>query len=77
MANNYDSDELYPLQLMYCDNCWHAQLSYFVDREKLYRNYYYVSGTSNTLRQWFKDFAKRVGGKGSILDVASNDGSSV
>lgn len=77
LANNYDSNEKYPLKLMYCDNCWHAQLSYFVDPEKLYRNYYYVSGTSNTLKEWFSDFADRFGeGKDKpILDIASNDGS--
>lgn len=81
LANNYDSDEKYPLKLMYCDECWHAQLSHFIDPEKLYRNYYYVSGTSNTLRQWFSDFADRIiaefeGQRGKfILDVASNDGS--
>ncbi len=74
LANNYDSDEKYPLKLLYCDKCWHAQLSYFVDPEKLYRNYYYVSGTSNTLRQWFKDFASKQSGN-TVLDVASNDGS--
>ena len=77
LANNYDTYEKYPLGLEYCEDCYHAQLTYFVDPEKLYRNYYYVSGTSNTLRQWFSDFAVKVSKEksGTILDVASNDGS--
>ncbi len=75
LANNYDSHEKYPLEILYCGKCWHAQLSYFVDPEKLYRNYYYVSGTSNTLREWFADFANRFYKPRVVLDVASNDGS--
>ena len=75
LANNYDTDEKYPLALNYCEDCYHAQLTVSVDPEKLYRNYYYVSGTTNTLRQWFSDFADRFPTPGRVLDVASNDGS--
>jgi len=77
LANNYDTYEKYPLGIQYCDDCYHAQLTHFVDPEKLYRNYYYVSGTSNTLKQWFSNFADKVSKEksGTILDVASNDGS--
>jgi len=76
LANSYGAkSDLYPLQLVYCDDCWHAQLSVSVDPELLYRDYYYVSGTSNTLQQWFSDFADRFEYAGYILDVASNDGS--
>ena len=75
LANNYDSHERYPLAINYCENCWHAQLTYFVDPEKLYKNYYYVSGTSKTLKDWFNSFAGRFPKPGTMLDIASNDGS--
>lgn len=79
LANDYTSSDphKYPLKLVYCNNCYHAQLSKFIDPEKLYRHYSYVSGTSDTLKQWFSDFADRFGnGTGKIvLDIASNDGS--
>lgn len=75
LANNFVSDEKYPLQLIYCKDCYHAQLSVFIDPKTLYKHYAYVSGTSNTLRQWFSDFADRFDDVGSILDIASNDGS--
>lgn len=85
LANGYtDPDpEFHELKLLYCEDCYHAQLSKFIDPEKLYRHYLYVSGTSNTLREWFKDFAARKEfdlvqpRSKKILDVASNDGSTL
>lgn len=71
----------YPLQVNYCGECFHVQLSYAVDPEILYRDYPYVSGTSRTLRKYFEDFAERAereaGNPASlrVLDIASNDGS--
>jgi len=75
LANSYDNDGLYPLALNACEDCNHAQLTESVQPKELYTNYYYVSGTSNTLKQWFADFAERFDPVGDILDVASNDGS--
>lgn len=41
--------ERFPLKLMHCRRCQHAQLSHLVDRERLFVNYQYQSGTSSTL----------------------------
>jgi SAM-dependent methyltransferase len=77
LANDYDSlnPQKYPLQLLYCENCYHAQLSLFLPPEQLYKHYSYLSGTSNTLKRWFADFADRFDEPGSMLDIAANDGS--
>jgi ubiquinone/menaquinone biosynthesis C-methylase UbiE len=65
----------YELKLMGCDKCWHTQLSVAVDPEELFKNYLYVSGTSNTLKQYFDRFAVRYTDKpGKVLDIACNDG---
>ena len=65
----------YELKLMGCDKCWHTQLSFAVDPEELFRNYLYVSGTSNTLKHYFDRFAVRYTDKpGKVLDIACNDG---
>jgi hypothetical protein len=82
LANDFTSNsvknERFPLALTYCHDCSHLQLSHNVDRSRLFLEYQYVSGTSNTLMQDFENFATQMTGqygKGRILDVACNDGS--
>lgn len=84
LANNLISDmsetfEEYELKLNLCLNCYHTQLSLAVDPEKLYKNYFYVSGTSRTLNEEFKRVSKFLKEKTNkqnpkVLDIASNDG---
>jgi 2-polyprenyl-3-methyl-5-hydroxy-6-metoxy-1,4-benzoquinol methylase len=82
LANNYhkieDKCELYPLQLYYCPECFHCQLSHAVNPELLFKSYKYVSGTTETGSEFFKqnaafitNYKKKIG---KILDIASNDG---
>ena len=61
-ANSYtltetENVEEYPLGLNLCESCWHAQLSFCVDRQEIFGRYAYVSGTSGTLNRFFKWFA--------------------
>jgi nucleoside-diphosphate-sugar epimerase/2-polyprenyl-3-methyl-5-hydroxy-6-metoxy-1,4-benzoquinol methylase len=61
LANDYHKKttilEKYPLKLMYCENCFHVQLNTIVNPEKLFKNYVYISGTSETLKEYFYNFA--------------------
>lgn len=83
LANSYlrtkdETEDTFHLRLNFCKKCTHSQLSYAVNPDKLFKNYLYVSGTSNTLRNYFKDFvllsAKYSLGR-KVLDIACNDGS--
>lgn len=83
-ANSYVDDgavELaqYPLGLNICANCWHAQLTYCVDRATIFDHYHYVSGTSNTLLRFFDWFASALRScapaDARVLELAANDGS--
>ena len=82
LANNYHTiDEpcnKYPLKLMFCSNCYHCQLSHAVNPEILFKTYKYVSGTSQTGINFFKNNAIFISNHkqkiGKILDIASNDG---
>lgn len=70
----------YPLAINRCLNCGHIQLTHAVDRSELFDNYNYVSGTTETLRKYFYDFADQVCMQQgapieSILDIGCNDGS--
>lgn len=82
LANSYiktgDEHELkFPLSLNLCENCFHVQLSENVNPDLLFKNYLYVSGTSNTLKQYFEYFAKPYISDEvrSVLEIACNDGS--
>ena len=83
LANSYpkvqDSiEKYYPLDINYCTNCTHTQLTHEVDPKELFEDYVYVSGTTKTLLNyfdWFVDFVEEyIKGK-TILDIACNDGS--
>ena len=60
LANSYllkenEKSEIYPLTLSLCKNCGHLQLNEIVNPQKMYSNYFYVSGTSKVLVNHFKD----------------------
>lgn len=83
-ANSYtrsseEKVEEYPLGLNVCADCWHAQLSFCVDRQEIFDRYAYISGTSETLNRYFKWFAaclaKRLPADARVLEIAANDGS--
>jgi SAM-dependent methyltransferase len=84
MANSFlDSEEqeelTFPLKLNLCRDCFHLQLSHAVDPDLLFRNYLYVSGTSQTLKDYFDWFANLAvdyyqGTPKTVLDIACNDG---
>lgn len=93
LANSFHNKETelpeFDLQLMLCNWCWHNQLSVAVDPNLLFKNYLYVSGTSQTLKEycdWFADhYTKQMVGDRKlnserrepskvILDIACNDG---
>ena len=69
-----------PLVVMFCLACGLAQLEHTVDRDLMYKKYWYRSGTSETMKQALKDVV--VGAlqyvslePGDIvLDIGANDG---
>jgi hypothetical protein len=83
LANDFvDSNEefeTYPLELMHCLSCSHSQISVSVNPSRLFREYSYVSSTSETLDNYFDVLANKIllefGSSGKILDIGSNDGS--
>ena len=75
-------DEWFPLAINRCSNCDHLQLTHAVDPELIYRNYLYVSGTSQTYLEymaWYAEFANEQLSDPyvvkCVLDIGCNDGS--
>ena len=91
LANSYHKEdevlEEYPLGLNLCDDCYHLQLTHIVNPDLLFKDYLYVSGTSQTLKdnfEWFADFVLEYTANcrwnwpnprvNNVLDIACNDG---
>ncbi len=73
--------EKFPLDVYFCNDCYHVQLLDVVDAEVLFRDYVYVSGTSPVFVKHFENYAddlcarKNGQSEGLVLDIGSNDGS--
>lgn len=69
----------YPLAINRCTACNHLQLTHAVDPALIYTHYLYVSGTSQTNKDYMKWFAGFVREQfhhwaTSVLDIGCNDG---
>jgi hypothetical protein len=77
---NIGYESLYPLRLMYCNNCTLLQLDYTVPKETMFKEHTYVSSTTNTLKKHFLDLAIENKNQFNlthddlILDIGGNDG---
>ena len=69
-----------PLDLVLCKRCRLLQLRHTVPGELMYRNYWYKSGTNQTMREALADIARkaetliRLAPGDSVLDIGCNDG---
>jgi SAM-dependent methyltransferase len=84
LANSYkknaaDAEAVYKLAVNLCPECFHLQQVEFVDPDLLFKNYLYVSGTTDTYRDYLKWFAEYTHGvvpsAKRVLDIGCNDGS--
>lgn len=73
-------EDRYPLVFCRCESCGHAQLSVTVAPEILFREYPYVSGTSDTIPAHFAAYAADVAQRilpeedPFVVEIGSNDG---
>ena len=86
LANNLNDkidqkQELYPLEMNVCKECFNCQLSVAVDSKKMFSNYLYQSSTTNSFKNHFREAAKSYiksfklkNKKSYIIDIGSNDG---
>ena len=76
-----EKEQVYPLEVVICDDCGLVQLNYVVPPEVLYCNEYpYESSTTSSGRRHWKEFAEttkrmlKLGAEDLIVDVGSNVG---
>jgi hypothetical protein len=77
----FAAEARFPLDVCFCDTCKLVQTLDVVDPEVLFRDYIYVTGTSETIAAHNDAYARAVvttlglGPKDLVVEVASNDGS--
>jgi SAM-dependent methyltransferase len=77
----FASEGFYPLDVYFCEDCSLAQLLDVIDPEVLFRDYIYVTGTSETMATHNRQYAATVaellglGASDLVVEAASNDGS--
>jgi 2-polyprenyl-3-methyl-5-hydroxy-6-metoxy-1,4-benzoquinol methylase len=77
----FANEAFYPLDVYFCEICSLVQLLDVIDPEVLFRNYIYVTGTSETIAAHNLQYARTVvdllklGTNDLVIEVASNDGS--
>lgn len=75
------SEPAYPLRVGFCRSCTMVQIDHTIPKESMFTDYPYVSGTTRTLVEHFRETALRLGrlyGLGAadlVVDIGSNDGS--
>jgi hypothetical protein len=76
-----EAEPTFPLELLFCADCFLAQLSERVDPAVLFREYLYLTGTSATMARHHEALAEAharrfgLGEESLVVDIASNDGS--
>jgi len=85
LANNFSKtkhkfDQKYPLIVNVCPKCIHLQLGHCVNPKIIYKNYIYVTGNTQTYKNYLKKFSiscitkfKKNKPK-TVLDIGCNDG---
>lgn len=75
------TEEFYPLKVIYCLDCFTAQLDYTVKKEIMFGDHTYLSGVTKALSRHFEGIAIEIEQRfnsnkrsKSILDIGSNDG---
>src|SRR4030065_1294635 len=77
-----DPDNYTPLTLLQCADCSLVQLQHTVDRDHLYKDYYYRSGTNESMVKALKDIVDDAITKipfpaskdTAVVDIGCNDG---
>src|SRR5262245_53175126 len=78
--DQFQSEPSFPLAVTACNDCGLVQLTYTVPAELLYRDYIYVSSTSDAVRAHAASLADSLieqyqwGSSDCFVEVASNDG---
>ena len=55
-----NNEPIFPLELFFCNDCFHIQLGHIVEPKHLFKNYHFVSGTSQVNVNHFDKYAEDI-----------------
>jgi len=79
--DEFKNESFFPLDVYFCDTCCLVQILDVVDPKVLFRNYIYMTGTSDTIAAHNVEYARtivdllKLETNDLVIEVASNDGS--
>src|SRR5262245_23331577 len=80
LANKYptreqfSTEDFFPLAMFFCPRCKNVQLGTIVSRDRMFKDYYYLSSVNPGLVRHFEKLAKKLADAHFVVDVGSNDG---
>lgn len=73
-AEQFSSEEFFPLAVYFCTRCKNVQLGTMISRERMFEDYYYLSSVNAGLVRHFEKLARKLARARFVVDVGSNDG---
>jgi len=81
IKKQFSKEKLYPLTLNFCTNCYLLQTENVIDKDILFKNYFYYSSKIKTLVSHFQDIINELAltyptdASTFIIEIGANDGS--
>ena len=77
-ADKLGSENKYPLDIYFCENCTTVQVMYTVPKSVMYSEHLYLSGVTKSMREHFRKVSHKaltfIDKPGLVVDIGSNDG---
>ncbi len=77
---SFADEQFYPLEIGFCENCYLLQSTNVIDKDTLFKNYFYHSSAIKTLTNHFTEVAQELqhavqkNSKPFIVEIGCNDG---
>lgn len=74
---HFKEEKKYPLRLCFCESCYSVQLADRVEPDVMFRDYFYFSSATETIRDHFRQYAREVVERfnpKTVIEIGCNDG---
>ena len=72
--DEFEGEEFFPLEVLFCPECKNVQLGKIISRERMFEDYYYLSSVNKGLVKHFEELAEELKNSQFVVDIGSNDG---